>query len=180
MRSVLHLLSALLVGVVVGWLSAIGAISNLGFASIKDEPYWQQRQNGREQFAAPYALAYFTNAGQVPPPTTTRFFQRGVDEEGATLDGSCVYTMTGRITPARNWMVGADFGDGARITLNAGQLILGPDGAFTLAFSPYPVPGNRIDTADQGRMSIVIVVHEAVQGEGAEDAALPRVTKVRC
>ena len=171
--------AALLVGLVLGIVTAINALGAMGLKPVSESPRWSEWRLDENDRLLIYSLGHFLGEGQLPPPKSAQYFERTLDEDGNSLRADCVYIVEGKVTPARWWTMsvaspGTSF---PRSELTAGQAVAGQDGSIKVIISSRPKPGNWIAPADSSTLSLRYVINEAVQGQ---DIALPTVTKSGC
>lgn len=171
--------TALLIGLVVGIMSAINALGAMGLKPVADSPRWSQWRLDEKDSLLVYSLGHFLSQGQLPPQKSAQYFVRTLDEDGNGLRADCVYIVEGKVTPARWWtMTVAPPGVSApHSELTAGEAVTGQDGTIRASISANPKPGNWIAPADSSALSLRYVINEAVQGQ---DIDLPTVTKSGC
>lgn len=171
--------AALLIGLALGIISAINALGAVGLSPVAATPYWSAWRLGEKDSLLIYSLGHFLGEGQLPPPKSTQYFVRSVDEDGNGLRADCVYIIEGKVTPARWWSMSiAPLGvSAAHAELSAGEAVVSQDGDLKVSISARPMPGNWIAPADGSALTLRYVVNEAVQGEAV---ALPTVAKSGC
>ena len=170
---------ALLVGLVLGILSAINALGAVGLKPVAEYPRWSEWRLGEKDRFLIYSLGHFLIEGQLPPPKSAQYFVRNLDEDGNSLRADCVYVVEGKVTPARWWTISiAPSGVASpHSELSAGEALVNQDGTLKVSISARPMPGNWIVPADGSALSLRYIVNEAVPGEAIE---LPTVTKSSC
>lgn len=171
--------AALLIGLVLGIVSAINALGVMGLKPDALSPRWSEWRLADKDSMLVYSLGHFLGEGQLPPSKSTRYFVRSLDDDGNGLRADCIYVIQVEVTPARWWTMSvAPFGVAApHAELSAGEAVVSQDGILKASISARPQPGNWIAPADSSAMSLVYVINEAVEGQ---PIALPSVTKSGC
>lgn len=171
--------AALLIGLVLGVISAISALGAVGLRSVDAAPHWFEWQLGEKDSLLIYSLGHFLGEGQLPPPRSSQYFVRNVDEDGNGLRADCDYIIEGTVTPARWWTMSiAPSGVAApHSELSAGEALVSQDGDLKISISARPMPGNWMTPADSSAFSLRYVIDEAAQGEVI---AFPTITKSGC
>ncbi len=111
------------------------------------------------------------------------------DAEGRPLSSRCTYAVEGGALPARLWTLTA-YDDGGRPVTNASsrsgfhsrELLRRADGAFAIAVSPTPRPGNWIPTASSDGLILVLRLYDTPLATGLPPAefALPVIRRESC
>ncbi len=171
--------AALLIGLILGVVSAINALGAMGLQPIAASPRWSEWRLGERDNLLIYSLGHFLSEGQLPPPKSSQFFVRSVDEDGNGLRADCVYTVEGQVTVARWWTLSiAPSGvTAAHSELSAGEAVVGQGGDLRVTISARPMPGNWIAPADTSALLLRYTINEAAPGE---TVSLPTVTKSGC
>lgn len=170
---------ALLIGLVLGIVSAINALGSAGLKPVAASPRWSEWRLGEKDNLLIYSLGHFLGNGQLPPPKSAQYFVRSVDEDGNGLRADCVYIVEGKVTSARWWTLSiAPSGVmAAHSELSAGEAVVNQDGDLKISISARPMPGNWIAPADSNALMLRYVINEAMLGEAT---VLPTVTKRGC
>ncbi len=158
MRGVIKLAAVLLVGALIGLITAYQMIAGrYGLVSQSKGPWtvWDQAGSPRVD---PYTRAHFLLRGRLPASHFEAVeLEARVDDDGKTLDADCVYAISSPKPPARWWSLSAFPEDAGRATeplseasLIAQRVVYEPDGSFRATLSPEVRPGNWFKPASDG------------------------------
>jgi len=181
----------LIVGLTVGIGSARWLIARSASAVPISVGAWKTWADDDGQVAnGPYGAAHYLLTGRLPPPTNQiKIYETDEDDDGARLDGGCIYTVSGPAEGARWWEIaildplsGPLFDDNARVNTAASTQIIGnADGSFSVTIARDPMPGNWISPGALSRYSLAVSLRFARLHETIEPAAiLPRITRGEC
>jgi hypothetical protein len=176
MRAVFPLL-LLGLGLVLGLLSAQYMMETASGAIPVAQSGWNEIRIEKSRWKSIYLVGHFLRRGQVPPPRGTRFFARGLDDDGNSLRGDCMVSVEGKLPDSRWWFVSAATGSN-RTTLDAGQAVRETNGETNIALSVAPVPGNWLVPPGGGAYELQLVLLGV--SDEAEAPALPRVKRLWC
>ena len=168
-----------LIGLVLGIITAINAMGSVGLMPIAAAPLWSEWQLGPNDSMLVYSLGHFLGEGQLPPPKSTHYFVRSADEDGNSLRTDCIYVVEGKLSPARWWTMSVALPGTAapHSELTAGEAVLAQDGVLKMTISAHPMPGNWIVPPDGNSISLYFIVNEPTPGQ---HMLLPTVTKSGC
>lgn len=132
----------------------------------------------------PYTRARFADLGTLTVSTdrVVRFEAR-LDSEGRRLHSSCTYELTSPGLDSNWWTIGVFDARGRLIRnqaerhgFNQATIARAPNGAFTIALSRDPQPGNWLPTGTAGRLVLVLEAVEPDDGavtDGTPTAIVP-------
>jgi hypothetical protein len=173
-----YLIAAIVVGLLLGIVSAVNALGSFGLLPVAAEPSWAEWQLASSDAKLTYTLGHFLSNGQLPPPKLAQSFVRTTDDNGERLRSDCVYLAEGKITPARWWTMSVN--QTGRLSthsvLTAGEAVVGADDVLKVTISSQPMPGNWLEP-DSSNISLVYIINEAPNGETVQ---LPSITKKGC
>jgi hypothetical protein len=171
--------AALLVGVILGIVTALHGLGTYGLKPVANAPRWFQWQVSGNDQTMIYALGHFLGDGQLPPPKSAASYLRSVDDEGNGLRADCTYVIEGKVTPSRWWSMSvAEAGEAApQSELTAGEAVVSQQGDIRVAVSARPMPGNWIVPASSSGFTLHYVVYEAVPNA---EMMLPAIKKTGC
>lgn len=180
MRGFLHLFMAVIAGGGVGWISAVSMIENYGLTAVPDQPFWSERRNTTGDAATPYALGYFINQGQVPPPSSSRHYIRSSDDGGNPLRNDCIYQLSGAIPKARHWTLSVAANNSTFASLSSSDVIFEPDGKITVVLSVQPEGGNWLTLPGRGTPSLSLTLHDVLSPPDDGTLKLPSIKRLGC
>ena len=171
----------LAVGAVVGYVTGQQSLGRSGQVSLAGSKWTQELVNPKDNFAL-YAVGHFRSNGLLPPSRATQLYAREVDEDGASLRGSCVYQLSGHEPFARWWSVStSDAGSmSAKKSFTSRDAVLTGDDQFSLAISRHAAPGNWLQPDEVGSMRVTLVLNEPYTAGKTPAPALPELKKVFC
>src|SRR5262245_33880961 len=142
LSSVIKASGILFAGVVIGIVSAQWSIEKTETAMTAGGGPWKSWFSGTASIRDPYANAHYLMFGRLPPALGQELlFEAAQDDEGAALDGSCDYVLTGPRFAARWWQLAlADesTGEASTVTLSSQRFIGEPDGSLRIELSREP------------------------------------------
>jgi hypothetical protein len=169
-------------GIVLGTVSAQWSIERRAMATGTGP--WKSWFSGTASLRDPYANAHYLMFGRLPPALGQELlFEASQDDEGATLDASCDYVLTGPRLSARWWqLMLTDEGTGrpTALTLSSPHAIGEPDGSLRIAISRQPKTGNWINPDDLSRFSLVLKLRPGSGLNAAASITLPRIGREAC
>lgn len=185
LSSLIKAAGILFAGVVLGVMSAQWSIDRKATAMTQGGGPWRSWFSGTASIRDPYANAHYLMFGRLPPALGQELlFEAAQDDDGATLDASCDYVITGPRLSARWWQLALadeETGTPAAAALSSPRLIGEADGTLRIAISREPKTGNWIDPGDISRFVLVLKLRP---GSGLNAAAsvvtLPRIKREAC
>lgn len=139
----------------------------------------------------PYARAAIARSGELPIGSGDGVaFFASTDENGRSLDGRCMVSITGTTPAARFWTLTLYDLDG-RLVPNAAdrygftsqEISRRADGTFEIVLSPRARPGNWLPTGGIDRYVVVLRLYDTPVGVAtrtAKDAPMPIITAGAC
>ncbi|MGE0004916.1 MAG: DUF1214 domain-containing protein [Parvibaculaceae bacterium] len=172
-------------GVVLGIVTAQWSIEKTATAMTAGGGPWKSWFSGTASIRDPYANAHYLMFGRLPPALGQELmFEAAEDEEGAALDASCDYVLTGPRLTARWWQLGLadeETGEPSAVTLSSPRLIGEPDGSMRITISREPTPGNWINPGPLSRFVMVLKLRPGSGlNAGASVVTLPRIKREAC
>lgn len=172
-------------GLVLGVVSAQWSIEKTATAMTAGGGPWKSWFSGTASIRDPYANAHYLMTGRLPPALGQELlFEATQDDDGAALDASCDYVLSGPRLAARWWQLAlADekTDDTVAAALSSQSLIGEPDGSIRIQISQTPKAGNWINPGDISRFVMVLKVKP---GSGlnapASIVSLPRIKREAC
>lgn len=185
LSSVIKASGILFAGVVLGIVTAQWSIEKTATAMTAGGGPWKSWFSGIASIRDPYANAHYLMFGRLPPALGQELlFEAAQDDEGASLDGSCDYVLTGPRFSARWWQLAlADerSGEASTVTLSSPRFVGEPDGTMRIQISREPKTGNWIDSSDVSRFVMVLKLRPGSGlNAGASVVTLPRIKREAC
>jgi hypothetical protein len=187
----LQLIAVSLVALALGLWSAFHAVDRgIGFEAIKRGSWVAWAQAGLPD-ADPYTQATFARSGELPLVGGQSItFSAVTDDDGGALKRNCTYRISGKAPPAQWWTLVA-YDEKTRLTIenpsqrpgfSSSEVVYRPDGAFEIALSSEPQPGNWIPTPGEGELRLFLRFYDTpvALGDDFEGAELPRVVRGQC
>ena len=140
----------------------------------------------------PYTKAHMARSGQLPfSPTNALYFEAFRDSEGAALQTSCNYILTGNPLVGDWWTLSLYQGTrlmdnpAGRLSFNSHNIMRRSDGSYQIALSSTVMPGNWYPLTGSGRFHIILRLynpHVSTQTKSTAQIAqnLPRIKKTDC
>ena len=138
----------------------------------------------------PYEAAHYFLSGRLPPAANQlRIYETAEDDDGALLDGDCIYTVSGPAHGAHWWEVaivdplnGPLLQNGSRMSgVSSAQIVSNADGSFDVTIAREPKPGNWISPGGLARFWLAVSLRAAKPRDAIEPAAvLPRIIRRQC
>jgi hypothetical protein len=185
LSSVIKASGILFAGVVLGIVTAQWSIEKSATAMTAGGGLWKSWFSGTASIRDPYANAHYLMFGRLPPALGQELlFEAAQDDEGAALDGSCDYVLTGPRFTARWWQLAlADEGSGeaSTVTLSSPRFIGEPDGSLRVEISREPKTGNWIDSSNVSHFVMILKLRPGSGlNAGASVVTLPRIKREAC
>jgi hypothetical protein len=177
MRKLTFATVILIIGAVLGLLSAIHQMSVSGLYAVAASPGWSSWQPDRPSFWQIYATQRFREDGALPPPKSVQLYTRSTDDDGNQLRAECDYRFSGPAIKSRWWTVATlrDTASAAADVLAAGSALVGQDNVFEINLSRQPQSGNWLKVPDSGNYLLRVVVNDAI-----DTVHLPGIKKLGC
>ncbi|WP_119271358.1 DUF1214 domain-containing protein [Taklimakanibacter deserti] len=185
LSSVIKASGIIFAGVVLGIVTAQWSIEKTATAMTAGSGPWKSWFSGTASIRDPYAQAHYIMFGRLPPALGQELlFEAAQDDEGATLDASCDYVLTGPRLAARWWQLALadeESGTPSAISLSSPRLVGEPDGTMRIQISRQPKTGNWIDPGDISRFVMVLKLRPGSGlNAGASVVTLPRIKRETC
>uniref|UniRef100_A0A2A4Z8X0 DUF1214 domain-containing protein n=1 Tax=OCS116 cluster bacterium TaxID=2030921 RepID=A0A2A4Z8X0_9PROT len=150
MKLFLGIMVAILVGLLIGIITAFQAISTGWGVDVQQNNGWRIHKNLADPQLSVYAKAYLVNSGHLPlPQDQALYFFTYVDSAGQALEANCQYTLEGDDMDAFWWSVSlhnVDFkqfeNSSRRYSFNMSNIIRKSDGRYDIAISAAVKQGN--------------------------------------
>lgn len=190
MRSVLVLFLGLCLGLGLGlWTAWLTVRSPAPVDTITLGP-WQAWPNAGTVDVDPYSRARLSRTGEIPLGTGEGLMLLAqTDDSGEPLTSRCDYRIAGQTPPARLWTLALEDANGRVVperngiaALGSDILLRGADGAFEIALSRSPKPGNWISTVQAERFRVAVRLYDttARTTTALTTLAMPRIQRERC
>lgn len=191
MRTILAIVVAVALGVALGLYSAWKAVGSANPVDVIRMGVWEAQPSAGTSRADPYSRARLARTGELPLGSGEGLQLTAVqDQNGAPLQGGCVYRITGRTPPARLWTIAVEATDGGPLedrpggvrALGSEAILRSPDGTFSLYLAPEPRPGNWLSSRQEGAIRLVIRLYDTTARTvtGVADFAMPDVLPEGC
>jgi hypothetical protein len=167
----------LILGAVIGLLTAIHQMSVAGLYAAAASPGWSSWQPDKPSFWQIYATQRFLDDGSLPPPKSVQLYTRTVDDDGNRLRAECDYSLSGPAIKARWWTVASlpDTSSPVSDVLTAGSARVGQDNVMDINLSRQPQGGNWLKVPESGNYLLRVVVNDAI-----DTVRLPGIKKLGC
>lgn len=191
MRSLINITIVLSIGLIVGGLSANFALKKShGIGAVNTGPWSAWPFVGGAE-VDPYTSAKATADGTIPLGAAEGLaFEAISDQEGAALQKTCRYEISGNTSATRMWTLSAYNLDGSLIineeavvsAIYSGKIVRYPDSSFTVKIGPSPQSGNWIATTGKGKFKLVLRLYDTpiTSNSGVIDPQMPRVKMIGC
>jgi len=152
---------------------------------------WTAWPKDGSQDIDPYAHAGIVRDGVLPVGIGDGVaFYAGSDDAGGSLDGRCVYALSGLTPSARYWTV-ALYDSAGRLVANAldrhsftsTEIVRNVDGSFTITVAPQARPGNWLPTGGIERFLLVLRLYDTPIGVATttmKEGPMPAITRQAC
>lgn len=169
----------IVIGLVLGFGSAVQSLGSWGMRQVADNPGWKEWRLAPTDTMQPYALGHFLAEGSVPTPVSTHYFIRDVDDDGDRLRGDCIFMIDGPAISARWWSLSIQDvqAPSSHAILSAGKTVLDNNLQLRATIALHPMPGNWLQPPDSGSFALKYVVSEPIKGG---TITLPHVKKGGC
>lgn len=190
-RDLLALLygTALALGLGVG--SAVWATDQLPALGAMNIDGWSANPGIGEANPDPYSQAYFSRSGGLPLAAAEGLaFIRRVDDNGDTLDATCVYTVSGDTAGARRWTLQVLRGGlpytvedpAIPVATHSRGILRHRDGSFDIRIGRLPQSGNWLYAGPSGPFALTFSLYDtAVASDtGLSELHMPAIRKLEC
>jgi hypothetical protein len=152
---------------------------------------WTAWPKDGSQDIDPYAHASIVRDGVLPVGIGDGVaFYASRDDAGRSLDGRCVYALSGLTPSARYWTV-ALYDSAGRLVANAldrhsftsAEIVRNIDGSFTIMVAPLARPGNWLPTGGIERFLLVLRLYDTPIGVATttmKEGPMPAITRKAC
>ncbi|HZC57389.1 MAG TPA: DUF1214 domain-containing protein [Xanthobacteraceae bacterium] len=139
----------------------------------------------------PYARANIARTGELPTGIGdgVAFFARSDDAKNS-LDGRCIFTVSGMTPAARYWTITLYDPDGKlvantidRHSFTSDEIVRGGDGSFAVAVAPLARPGNWLPTGGVDKFVLVLRLYDTPIGVSTgttKEGPMPTVVRKGC
>lgn len=154
---------------------------------------WIMWPSAARKSVDPYTKAHFSRRGSLVLSTeVARTYIARTDNDGASLQSSCDYVITGQELPERWWSLAAFDARGALIpnpinrhAYTVADTAIDPDGGALFTLSRDVGPGNWLPTGGAGRLALVFTVIDLkpaalTESPDQDDEILPTIRRVTC
>lgn len=190
MRSVLILVVCAASGLALGlWSAYLTVRSPAPVDAITLGP-WQAWPNAGTVDVDPYSRARLSRSGEIPLGSGEGLaLLAQTDDSGEPLTSRCDYRISGQTPPARLWTLAVENADGRVLperngiaALGSDVLLRAADGAFDIALSSAPKPGNWISTVQASQYRVVVRLYDTTvrTNTALTTLAMPRIQRERC
>lgn len=190
MRWALVLLLGLSAGLGLGLWSAWLAVRSPAPIDAIAIGAWQAWPNAGTVDVDPYSRARLARTGELPLGSGEGLaLLAQTDDSGAALIGTCNYRIVGHTPPARLWTLAVETPEGLVVrnvhglsALSSDALLRSPGGAFEVALSPAPRPGNWVSTAEAPRFRVVMRLYDTTARivTALTTLTMPGIVRERC
>jgi hypothetical protein len=152
---------------------------------------WEAFPKAQTDQADPYAKSHRAKSGRLLLGSAEGLtFYAANDDNGASLNAACTYTVSGDIPPARFWTLSATDLENRPISarpglpsaLNSHDVLYHADGSLTFTVSSKPAPGNWLAITPGRRFHLALTLFDtpAAGNSGLIDLTVPTITKGAC
>ena len=190
MRPYFTLAAYLLIGGVIGLVSAWAAIGDR-YGLFRRQSYpWTVWPNAGNPDADPYTVAHFARAGILPAKgLEVIYYYTSNDSDGQKLRAQCNYMISGPDLQTSEWSVTVYDKDGElirnparRYGFNSKNITRAPDGSYVIWLSREAAAGNWLPSGRNGNRQLVLRLYNPDRGYVANpvSAPLPEIRKTGC
>lgn len=191
MRLATNLAIILLIGLVIGGLSARFAIQRTFGVGAISAGVWSAWPFVGGAEVDPYTAARSTVDGAIPLGAAEGLaFETLEDDGGQSLSRNCSYILQGITPAARFWTLTAydlagnviKNSSGESAAVYSGNLVRAPNSTFLVTISDQPSSGNWLHLDGDGRFKFVLRLYDTpiTSSAGLSDPELPRLQKLEC
>lgn len=178
MRKAALFLVMLVIGPLLGWLSARAMLERSAFAMNEAIGGWVEVRNDPGSLAGTYEAGSYLVRGQLPPPQHVRQFVRLRDDDGNSLRSDCATRIEGVPLPGRWWQIAASTRLETR-SISAGSIVREANGSYVVTLWNAVSPGNWLQLGDPEDYSLRLYAHEPSTEDG-QSLPLPTVRRLWC
>ncbi|WP_137389942.1 DUF1214 domain-containing protein [Rhodoligotrophos defluvii] len=180
-RILLNFVAFVVLGLAVGYFTVDVAVTR-GFSPIVERAGpWAMWPHMASADADPYTRAHFAAFGKLGlMPFEALELRAEQDSEGAPLDQSCTYVLTGAPLGGRWWSIAAYEEDrrlianaADRHSFNSENIVREPDGSFRITASETPYPGNWLPLGRGGPFRLILTITDAPAAYRNDPASVP-------
>jgi hypothetical protein len=191
LRHFIGLTYALIIAVIGGALVTAAALDQGERLSRRDVGAWSFWPDSGSRKADPYLRAIGAQRALLPMA-----LGEGIglvarrDEDGASLDGNCDYSIEGRVPSARVVTLSVYGEDGkplatpsGRIAFSEDELLRSEKGEFTVALSARAKPGNWLPLKAGSAFLVILRLYDTPLGANAAaltEISVPKILRVGC
>ena len=191
MRNFLKTLAVACLGLTLGLvLTHFSVNRGLGFGAVRAGPWTAWPRAGSLEID-PYGHAALSRTGEAPLGLSEGLsFIATTDSAGRPLDGGCVYSLAGKVPPARYWTVSAVTPEGRlidnaarRYGFTSSEILRRAGGAFAITLARDTQPGNWLPTGEATVLSLVLRVYDSPVSATASTLTaqgLPSIERAAC
>ena len=151
---------------------------------------WQAWPNAGTESVDPYSRARLARTGEIPLGSGEGLVLLAqTDDSGNPLTSNCDYRIAGQTPPARLWTLAVEDAEGRIVSdrdtvaaLGSDVLLRTPDGAFEIALSSDPKPGNWVSTDAARQFRVVVRLYDTTARlvTALTTLAMPRIVREGC
>lgn len=187
MRFLVELLATLLIALALGLGSAWYMVDapRIGLTVGR----WQAIPPVTADTADPYTRARIARTGEIALGVGEGIvFVADEDDAGSSLDGRCIYRISGETPPARLWTLTVVDPAGhppaaitGRTHITSRELLRDVDGGFVVTVSATARPGNWLPSAPKGRERLILRLYDTPLAlSPGPDMTMPRIEREGC
>lgn len=185
-KTVIAALTGVALGLAATWLALERGVA---FGEVHLGP-WTAQPRAAYADADPYTRAAQARTGVSPLSQAEGMsFIADRDSEGARLDPSCDYVISGQTPTARLWTLSSIDPDGrpianrsGRNAISSAEIVRDQDGRFEVIASANARPGNWLPLDEHGRFELMLRFYDTTGGSaaGISQEQMPTLAKVLC
>lgn len=151
---------------------------------------WQAWPNAGTVDVDPYSRARLARTGEIPLGSGEGLVLLAqADDSGEPLTSNCDYRIAGQTPPARLWTLAVEDSAGRVVTdrdavaaIGSDVLLRRPDGAFEIALSSSPKPGNWLSTDAARQFRVVVRLYDTTARlvTALTTLAMPSIVRESC
>ena len=195
MKTLIKNIAIIILGIIIGALSAFQAISTGWSVEVRKNNAWRMHQNYASAELSIYARAYLERSGHLPlPQDQAIYFFTYKDSDGNDLTANCDYEINGDDFQVYWWSISLHDSDfikfenpSRRYSFNMANLVRQNDGRYKISISAKAKTGNWLPVNDQAAqdgaafmLSLRLYGVERIMIGEAEQLSLPSVKRLGC